>query len=174
LNTFVVANPNRCIACKACEIACAVAHLDTTVAAAESTDTPFYPRLNVLKTADANGPIQCRHCEGAPCAKVCPNKCINSIDGIVYIDRSNCIGCKTCVMACPVGAVCLVPEINAYEKLAQEDLKAVDGKLYFKERIVGNKCDLCKNEKDGPACAKVCPTKAFKIIQTTEDSVKFL
>lgn len=174
MNTFVVANPNRCIGCKACEIACAVAHLDTSVTTAEFTDTPFSPRLNVLKTADGNGPIQCRHCEDAPCAKVCPNKCINNIDGIVYIDRSNCIGCKTCTMACPVGAVGLVPEINVQEKLAKQDLKALDGKLYFKENIVGNKCDLCKDREGGPACAKVCPTKAFKIVQTNEDIVKFL
>lgn len=103
-----------------------------------------------------------------------PNKCINNIDGIVYIDRSNCIGCKTCAIVCPVGAIDLVPEINSYEKLKQDGLKAIDDKIYFKERIVGNKCDLCKDKESGPACTKVCPTKAFKIIETSEDIVKFL
>jgi electron transport protein HydN len=174
MNTFVIADPNKCLGCRTCEIACVVAHTEENLFTSESSEIEFYPRLNVLKTANASGPIQCRHCEDALCAKACPNKCINSIDGIVYIDRSNCIGCKTCVMACPVGAVGLVPEINVQEKLAQQDLKAVNSKLYFKERMVGNKCDLCKGKEDGPACAKVCPTKAFKIVQTDDDIVKLL
>jgi len=174
MNTFVIVDPNKCIGCRTCEIACVVAHSNKNIFESEICEIKFYPRLNVLKTANASGPIQCRHCEDAPCVKACPNNCINSIDGIVYIDRSTCIGCKTCVIACPVGAVGLVPEINAGEKMAQQDLDVDDGKLYIKERIVGNKCDLCKDREEGPACTKVCPTKAFKIVEAGDGVVKFL
>jgi Fe-S-cluster-containing hydrogenase components 2 len=174
MNTFVIADPNKCIGCRTCEVACVVAHAGKNFFELDSSQIEFHPRLSVIKTEDASGPVQCRHCESAACMEVCPNNCISRIDGVIYIDRSTCIGCKTCNIACPVGAVDRVVEVNVDEKLAQQSLKDDESKLYFKERMVGNKCDLCKDKKDGPACAKVCPTKAFKIIQTDEDIVKFL
>ncbi|WP_406543611.1 hypothetical protein [Clostridium ljungdahlii] len=49
MNTFVVANPNKCIGCKSCEIACAAAHLDVSVITAGSAGVPFSPRINLIR-----------------------------------------------------------------------------------------------------------------------------
>ncbi|QXE18343.1 4Fe-4S dicluster domain-containing protein [Clostridium sp. 001] len=175
MNTFVVADPNKCIGCRTCEIACVVAHSDKDIFTSESSEIEFYPRLSVVKTAKVSAPIQCRQCEDAPCANVCPNKCITNKNGVVFINRSTCIGCKTCLMACPVGAIDLVPEFNDGKKVVQHGLKVTDdGKLCFKYKIVGNKCDLCNGRENGPACVEVCPTNAFNIVKSDElhESIK--
>ncbi len=165
MNSFVVADPNKCIGCRTCEIACVVAHSDKNIFTAGSSEVAFYPRLSVVKTAKVSVPIQCRHCEDAPCANVCPNGAIMNKDGVIKVDEKVCVGCKTCLMACPLGAIELVEEYDSGEKVLQ-NLKCDHGdKLYFKERMVANKCDLCVGKEDGPACAKVCPTQAFKIVQ---------
>jgi electron transport protein HydN len=169
MNTFVIANPNKCIGCRTCQIACVVAHSDKDIFTSKSSGIEFYPRVSVVKTAQVSAPIQCRQCEDAPCASVCPTKSITNKNGVIYIDRSTCIGCKTCLMACPLGAIGLVPEFNQGEKEVQQGLKVVeDGKLCFKDRMVGNKCDLCIGREKGPACVDICPTNAFMIVKSDE------
>lgn len=169
MNTFVVADPNKCIGCRTCEIACVVAHSDTNIFTSQSSEIEFYPRLSVIKTAQVSAPIQCRQCEDAPCANACPNGSITNKNGVVYINRTTCVGCKTCLVACPLGAIELVSEYNKGEKVLQQGLKVIDsGKLCFKEKIVANKCDLCIGREKGPACAEVCPTNAFNIIKSDE------
>lgn len=175
MNNFVIADPNKCIGCRTCEIACVVAHSDKDIFTAESSEIAFYPRLSVVKTAEVSAPIQCRQCEDAPCANACPNGAIINKEGTIQIDAKACIGCKTCVMACPLGAIELVEEYEDGNKVTQQNLKCVDSnKLYFKERIIANKCDFCIGRENGPACAQVCPTQAFRIIkdETLNKSVK--
>lgn len=169
MNTFVVADPNKCIGCRTCEIACVVAHSDHNIFTTESADIEFAPRLSVVKTAKVSAPIQCRQCEDAPCANVCPNGSISTKDGVVYIDKTTCVGCKTCLIACPLGAIELISEYNGGEKVLQEKLKVIEsGKLCFKEKMIANKCDLCRGRENGPACVEVCPTNAFEIIKSTD------
>jgi len=175
MNTFVVADPNKCIGCRTCQVACVVSHSEKDIFTSKISKIELYPRVSVVKTAQVCAPIQCRQCEDAPCANVCPNGSIISKGGVVYIDKDTCIGCKTCIMACPFGAMDLVPQYSEGEKILQNGLQVVEpGKLYFKEKMVGNKCDLCVGSDKGPACVEVCPTNAFKIVQSKElnESVK--
>lgn len=171
MNTFVVADPNKCIGCRTCEVACVVAHSEKNIFTIPSSEVEFYPRLNVVKTAKVSAPIQCRHCEDAPCANVCPEGCIVNKDGVIYINEKNCIGCKTCLVACPFGAIDIVLDSENGEKVLQSGLKCDnEGKFYFKEKMVANKCDLCIGREGGPACVEKCPTDAFKIV--TPDDIK--
>jgi len=152
MNMYVVANPHRCISCRACVIACAIAHLKTSVVVANMTDTPFQPRLNLVQTPLASAPIQCHHCENAPCAKICPVKAITQRDNATVVDTDKCIGCKSCLLACPFGAVALVPEYK-------------EGRP---EKRVAHKCDICLGRKDGPACVETCPASAFVVVKPYE------
>ncbi|MBP2649954.1 MAG: 4Fe-4S ferredoxin, iron-sulpur binding protein [Firmicutes bacterium] len=148
MNQFVIADPDKCIGCRTCEVACVQAHrLGQSVASL--TEKFFSPRLTVIQTAKISVPIQCRHCEDAPCAKVCPVKAIVQRDRSVQVISNKCIGCKSCIMACPYGAI----ELGA----AEAD---VDGG----NKVDAIKCDLCRDTIDGPACIKVCPTKALRKI----------
>ena len=52
----------------------------------------------------------CRHCEEPLCAAGCVSGAI-FVDkdlGLVDIDRSRCVGCWTCVLECPFGAVSML------------------------------------------------------------------
>ncbi|MBC2582331.1 4Fe-4S dicluster domain-containing protein [Clostridium sp. DJ247] len=175
MNSFVVADPSKCIGCRTCEVACVVAHSDKNIFTSNSNDIEFNPRLSVVKTAEVSAPIQCRHCEDAPCANSCPNGSIVNKDGVVYIEQSTCVGCKTCLIACPLGAIELVSQYNDGEKVLQSGLKVADcNKLQAKERIVANKCDLCIDRENGAACIEICPTNALRMIEYNEinESIK--
>ncbi len=105
LNSFVLANPKKCIGCKVCEVACAVAHRSEELKTVGNMDVPIMPRLYLVRIADVTMPIQCRHCEDAPCANICPVSAITQIDNKIIINEEKCIGCKSCMIACPFGAI---------------------------------------------------------------------
>lgn len=45
----------------------------------------------------------CTGCE--KCIAKCPQKCIDQINGMVYINQQNCLHCGNCYNVCPVSAV---------------------------------------------------------------------
>ncbi len=168
INTFVVANPHKCIGCKACEIACAVAHLDTSVATAGAMEVPFLPRLSLVRTPRVTMPIQCRQCDDAPCANVCPVDAISHQENKIIIDTERCVGCKTCMLACPLGAMDMAPELENGQPVYQEGLPLDADSQSAKEKIVAHKCDLCAGRESGPACAEVCPAAAFIVVKPAD------
>jgi electron transport protein HydN len=165
LNSFVVADPNKCRGCKACELACAVVHADNEGKTVGTVDMPIMPRLFLVKTAQVTMPIQCRHCEDAPCANACPVDAINQVDNKILVNEEACVGCKTCMVACPVGAMDLVPKYKDGQVVTQNMLisETEDG-IVEKEVMLAHKCDLCVDQSNGPACIRVCPEKALELI----------
>jgi Fe-S-cluster-containing dehydrogenase component len=62
-------------------------------------------------------------------------------DGIVFVNREDCVGCKTCISSCPWGA----PQWDPKE-----------------EKVV--KCDYCMDRIDQglkPACVTICTTQCL-------------
>jgi Fe-S-cluster-containing dehydrogenase component len=86
--------------------------------------------------------ISCFHCARPACVDICPAGAISkrAEDGVVVVDRNECVGCRSCEKACPYGA----PQ---YGK---------DGKM--------QKCHLCQDrraEGKQPACVATCPAEAL-------------
>ncbi|ELR63867.1 Electron transport protein HydN [Photobacterium marinum] len=129
---------------------------ENTIAALDPSD--FTPRLTLVKNAEVTTPIMCRQCDDAPCAKVCPNNAIVLEDGHVKVIQSRCIGCKTCAIACPYGAM------NIVTKMVEDDKGSALFKRYVPKSLA-LKCDLCSHREQGPACVQVCPTSAIQIIE---------
>ena len=159
MNTFVIANPKKCIGCKACEIACAVAHIDKSVVTANKDEIPFSPRVNLIRADIVTTPIQCRQCEDAPCANVCPVSGIIHQDDKIIIKTEQCIGCKTCILACPIGAMNMVHD----EATLKKESKLSDTTNL--EPMVAIICDLCVGREGGPACVEICPAEAFILVE---------
>jgi len=151
MSKAITVNIEKCMACRGCEIACALVHSKSQVLEEAVTESPKpQARVKVEGAGDFAVPMQCRHCEDAPCVAVCPTNAIHrhTPNDPVLIDCDKCIGCKYCLMACPFGVIELT-----------RDGKAVA------------KCDLClERTKVGeePACVLACPTKALKFEEISE------
>jgi electron transport protein HydN len=159
MNSFVVGNPHLCIGCKACIIACAKAHRET--GKDEGYDHPFHPRLGLVETPGITIPVQCRHCENAPCAQACPENAIIQKANHVDVIEALCVGCKSCVLACPFGAISVTerPRPGTGFRLEIQGEAAACEKQIFRVE----KCDLCGDDED-PACIKVCPASALQLV----------
>jgi Fe-S-cluster-containing dehydrogenase component len=110
-------------------------------------------------------PVQCHHCNDAPCIKACPVEATwQEEDGIVVVDYNWCIGCRYCAAACPYWARkfnWVAPEIPAEE--LNPDTHYLGNRPRYKG--VMEKCTFCINRvREGlnPACHDICPTGSRK------------
>lgn len=130
MKTLII-DAEKCSGCRACETYCSLKH--------DGECNPAKGRIHVIKwEQDAIFiPINCLRCEEPACEMVCPKGATyrNYLTGAMEVDSHRCIGCLSCVFACPFGATFV-------------DLD--NGKVL--------KCDLCDGD---PTCAKVCPTGAI-------------
>jgi len=130
---YLFQDSKRCIGCHSCEVICKM-----------NKNLPVGPKL--CEIVIANLPraaftfMPCFHCEDAWCVAACPTGAMQkrSRDGIVFVNQDLCVGCKTCMSACPWGAPQWNPEIG---------------------KVV--KCDYCMDRVDAglePACVTICTT----------------
>ncbi|EKK5498469.1 4Fe-4S dicluster domain-containing protein [Enterobacter hormaechei] len=137
MNQFILADPEKCIGCRTCEVACMMSHQSS------ATPVAFTSRIRVVKGGTFTTAVGCHQCEDAPCANVCPTGAIHRAAGAWLVKQSRCIGCKSCMVACPFGAM----QVRVVE-----------------DRVQALKCDLCAHREGGPACVEACPTHALRCI----------
>jgi Fe-S-cluster-containing dehydrogenase component/formate-dependent nitrite reductase membrane component NrfD len=136
---FVI-DQRKCIGCHACTVACKAEHdvpigvYRTWVKYIEKGEFPNSRRYFLVN--------RCNHCDDAPCVTICPTKALyKRKDGIVDFDSSRCIGCKSCMQACPYDALYIDPYSNTAAK-----------------------CNYCAHRTEvglEPACVIVCPERAI-------------
>jgi anaerobic dimethyl sulfoxide reductase subunit B (iron-sulfur subunit) len=134
-------DPERCIKCYTCEIACkewrGITPGTYKLRRVYEVATGTFPQ--VTRTFHS---VACQHCEDPPCVAVCAPGAISKrpADGVVVVDAAKCDGCRECLEACPF------------------DVPALDG------NGVMHLCDLCSDrlaEGKRPLCTDVCPTGAL-------------
>ena len=138
MNRFIIADSAKCIGCRTCEAACAVSHQET-----QDRTGGFSSRIKVMKGGAYTTAVACHQCEDAPCANVCPTQAIRQQSGVWRVEQARCIGCKSCMVACPFGAMQVVMVARRAQAL---------------------KCDLCSHRDEGPACVAACPTHALSCV----------
>jgi len=152
LKNEILMRYERCLGCRSCELACAAAHSQagSIIGAILAGEKPAN-RVFVSQVGDTKVPLNCRHCEDAPCIDACitgamhrePSGAVTNEGG-----TSRCTGCWMCVMVCPYGVI-------------RSDL--------IQRRAV--KCDLaCLDDGGIPACVRSCPTGALVLAPVEEIS----
>lgn len=130
----------KCIGCHACTVACKSEH-DVPVGVFR-TWVKYIEKGTFPDTRRYFSVLRCNHCEDAPCVTICPTGALfKRPDGIVDFDPAKCIGCKSCMQACPYDALYIDPTTNTAAK-----------------------CNYCAHRVDQnllPACVVVCPEKAI-------------
>jgi Fe-S-cluster-containing dehydrogenase component len=131
----IVTDLNRCVGCLACSVACK---------AVNSVPIGNYwskvLRIGPNPREGGSGqcpdvemyflPLSCQHCIDPECTKVCPTQASHKReDGTVQVDKSKCIGCQFCVMACPYGVRYLNEEERVAEKCTLCEQKIAAGEL---------------------------------------------
>ncbi len=131
----IVLRMDYCIGCRSCKAACRSRFKgEARIRYGELGATTFMP-------------LACRHCEEPLCAAACPFEVIrkDKETGLVQRSSFHCVGCRSCVLACPFGAM--------------------DTRLL---RSTSQKCTLCSDRPEGPRCVSSCPTGALQFVETGE------
>ena len=162
----MVIDEYRCIGCQTCAIACRIGN-----------NLPiglWYNRVNTIgngnldspggtypNNALAYEPVACQHCANPLCVAACPTGAsyIDEETGIVLIDGEACIGCRSCIEACPY-------DVRVY--LESEPEYYVDHSLGSPEAPVHElgkveKCSFCYGriqKGEEPFCMRLCPGRA--------------
>jgi Fe-S-cluster-containing dehydrogenase component len=131
-----------CTGCLLCVLGCAMARTGEADAGRS--------RIRVYAGGEEGRfvPLTCQQCEDAFCTEACPTKACHREDetGIVVIDEERCIGCRTCIVACPFGA-------PSFDEAAGVTVK----------------CDCCDGD---PQCVKLCEPGAISFVAVDESSLR--
>lgn len=148
---YILYHAEKCCACGACSVAC----MDQNDIDVGRGQQPFRMVCEFEDPRKERGSceylsISCRHCADAPCVTGCPTGCLrkDAKTGMTVYDRSRCIGCHSCAMACPFG----IPRFDAQ-----------DGRLV--------KCDGCHVRLENgllPACVRACAFGALTCVDEAE------
>ena len=152
---FVITNPELCIGCKACEKAC--------VKESIKRGKLGVSRIKVSKVEKTGATNQCRQCDDAPCAAVCPSGALQNLDDFVHLNEHLCIGCGLCTVACPYGAISL----DSTGVFGTEKDASNLSQPGFPSLAV--KCDICDGRAEGSACVEACPKGALIMLDTKND-----
>lgn len=134
-----------CLGCGLCEVYCAAFHSchphDIIKAYKLSSERPM-ARLFVERKGDDSLSLMCRHCEEPMCLYSCIAGAIyKNEDGLVLVNEEKCVGCGTCILACPYGLVKRGKSAST--------------------RYLALKCDLCGSSTKMPQCVAGCPNEAL-------------
>jgi Fe-S-cluster-containing dehydrogenase component/formate-dependent nitrite reductase membrane component NrfD len=136
---FVI-DQRKCIGCHACTVACK--EENQVPLGVNRTWVKYIEKGVFPDTRRYFSVMRCNHCDNAPCVTICPTVALyRRADGIVDFDGDRCIGCKSCLQACPYDALYIDPETKTAAK-----------------------CHYCAHRVEvglEPACVIVCPVQAI-------------
>jgi Fe-S-cluster-containing dehydrogenase component/formate-dependent nitrite reductase membrane component NrfD len=136
---FVI-DQRKCIGCHACTVACK--EENQVPLGVNRTWVKYIEKGTFPDTRRYFSVMRCNHCDNAPCVTICPTVALyRRPDGIVDFDGQRCIGCKSCMQACPYDALYIDPETHTAAK-----------------------CHYCAHRVESglePACVIVCPVQAI-------------
>ena len=156
--------PDKCKACRRCEVACIAAHHDMSFKEAMKHRDVLVSRVQVVKAEGLKTTVRCHQCKDAPCCNVCPTQALQQQeDGRINFNEESCIACEMCIKACPYGTISL-DEMRVKKGEGEEAEHVASG------RKVAVRCDMChawrmENGKKITACMEACPVRALYMVE---------
>jgi carbon-monoxide dehydrogenase iron sulfur subunit len=139
---------DACMGCHLCEVYCQLQHAQSKdlIKAFKRESPPPLPRVRIEENRPIFLSVRCQQCDEAPCVQACLTGALtrDPVSSLVRVDEERCIGCWTCLLVCPFGAI-------------KQD--AERGKVL--------KCDLCQGEEI-PVCVANCPNEALVYVALPE------
>lgn len=164
----MVIDMRRCYGCNSCAMACKVENnvpdgiwwSKAKTVGGDVEDTPAGEEPSDLSMRYFT--YACQHCDEPACVDVCPTGASmkREEDGIVTIDWETCIGCKTCITACPYDGVRTYVDGEPSYFL---DFAVGDASIPAHKANVVEKCTFCVHRVDRgerPACVDICRAMA--------------
>lgn len=155
-----------CMGCHTCTISCKQANnlpngilwnnVRTDGGEAKDSARGTYPHdLHMV-----HYPVNCQQCSNPACVEVCPTGAsVKREDGLVTIDHETCIGCGSCIVACPYNVRSLIEEEPVYSVgFPVGDWDAQPHVVHTVTKCTGCVHRVDRGEK--PACMELCPGRA--------------
>lgn len=157
--------PDKCRACRRCEVACIAAHHGMSFKEAMKHRDELVSRVQVVKAEGFKTTVRCHQCPHAPCVNVCPTGALQQDDqGRIIMRVQYCVACKMCMAACPYGTITM-------ETIGMPSVDGEDGETLAQRarREVAVRCDMCRawrveNGKRITACMEACPAHALSLV----------
>ena len=157
--------PDKCRACRRCEVACIAAHHGMSFKEAMKHRDELVSRVQVVKADGFKTTVRCHQCPHAPCVNVCPTGALQQDEkGRIIMRVQYCVACKMCMAACPYGTITM-------ETIGMPSVDGEDGETIAQRarREVAVRCDMCRawrmeNGKRITACMEACPAHALSLV----------
>ena len=166
----------RCSGCQTCSTSCKLANNlpidafyclvhtkpgldDASMRQEQFQDTAYGTYPDDLSRVHV--PMSCQHCSKPACVDVCPTGAshVDEGTGIVLVDSQACIGCLSCVSACPYDVRVHYEGEPSYTLGFAVGEK--DAPMHYADTV--EKCTFCKNRLDRgqePKCVESCSARA--------------
>lgn len=163
----IALDTHRCIGCFSCSVACKlennlpdqVWYAEVKTVGGDSMHTPAGEyganTLSYLVT-------QCNHCDNPACVAACPTGATykDEATGIVMQNTEECIGCQSCIEACPYEGVRTYVDGDPVSAL-DFPVGSVEAPVHLANTV--EKCTMCHHRVSQgrvPACVEGCPARA--------------
>ncbi len=158
----MVIDLKRCMGCQTCATSCKLANNlpsgnwwnTVRTEGGETIDTMSgeYPNCTLQ-----HYPVACQHCKEPACVAVCPTGAtyVDEETGLVMQDTETCIGCKSCIEACPYGVRVYNDGEPAYA--LEFAVGFADAPVHLANTV--EKCTMCANlikQDEQPMCVQAC------------------
>jgi carbon-monoxide dehydrogenase iron sulfur subunit len=127
----------KCVGCHMCEVACSLKNTGRVQPSRSRIKVISYEKRGVYHNYI---PMVCQQCTTPLCVEACPTNALSrdTETGAIVVDDDACVGCRVCIMVCPIGGVSIDPATD-----------------------VAYKCDLCGGD---PECVKYCYYEALEYV----------
>jgi len=150
---YLLVDTKKCQGCMSCMLACSLVH--------EGVENLTLSRIQVIQNSFEGFPDdltleQCRQCVDPACVEACPEGALyvdKKHGNVRRIDKKKCIGCRSCIEACPYTPSRAV--WHSRGKYAQKCDLCADAPYHWDEGGGG--------PKGKQACVEVCPVGAIEV-----------